>query len=244
MTRYEAITAYAVVIYHPRNRDDDCCSAVFAGNDPAVVRSAAHAWAARELPADTAFQIAVLPHDQPSTLGIDPPRLSDVNIADRRHPLFRRGFNLGYFCRIDEEKLSRTPEPKRLSTSTTPPPSPRTFGVDSGPLLAHLAPGVRAVRDVIVMTEKAITARTPCCLRQITLPIPGEDESCPAVCCRCRVSYDVEIIQEEPDGYTDDEPPYVAIFTTDHLDVAVARHRASPWEPKKRRPSNTGNRPT
>jgi hypothetical protein len=62
-------------------------------------------------------------------------------------------------------------------------------------------------------------------------------ESTHAVCCRCHISYDVELVQEEQDGYTDDEPPHVAIFTTRNLDVAVARHRTSPWEPKRPRSS-------
>lgn len=136
-----------------------------------------------------------------------------------------------------EEELSQIAQPQQRSTPSSQPPSPRAFGVDSGALLEHLHPGVRVFRDLTAMTEQTITTQTPCCRRQITLPIPRDDESTPAVCCRCNVSYNVELIQEEPDGYTDDEPPHVAIFTTHHLDLAVARHRTSPWEPKRPRSS-------
>jgi hypothetical protein len=164
----------------------------------------------------------------------DSPSLSDLTDAERMHPLFRRGYALGYAHRAHEESFAewdqRDPRPLR-SSRTTPP---RGYGVTSGGLLGRLAPGVRVERDLLAVTDKDFTTETPCCGRGITLLIPDDDQTRPAACCRCRISYQVDLIQEEPDGYSDEPPPHIAVFVVEHLDVAMARHRVGTWEPTTR----------
>jgi hypothetical protein len=159
-------------------------------------------------------------------------RLSELPEAERSHPLFRRGYNLGYAHRVHEEELTdlqqRGPRPPGGKAAT----APVTFDVTSGMLLNRLAPGVGVARDLTSHTDKDISTETPCCGRRITLPTPDEHQSRPAMCCRCRVTYQVSLVREEPDGYNDGEPPSVALFAVTHVGVAAARHRAGKWEPR------------
>jgi hypothetical protein len=78
-------------------------------------------------------------------------------------------------------------------------------------------------------SERKFTTEVPCCGRRITIPAPGNGETSPAACCRCRVLYTAAVAEEERDGYSD-EPPKVAVFVVEHVNVAVAQHRAGKWE--------------
>jgi hypothetical protein len=164
-----------------------------------------------------------------------PPNLSDLSEAERSHPLFRRGYNLGYSHRAHQEAVielhQRGPQAPRGEAARVP----ATFDVTSGALLNRLEPGSQIARDLTSHTVKEISTETPCCGRHITLPTPGEHEMRSAMCCRCHLIYQVALVQEEPDGYNDCEPPYVALFVVTHLDVAAAQHRTGKWEPTNNR---------
>lgn len=146
----------------------------------------------------------------------------------RAHPLFRRGYNMGYAYRAREESLAELEQHGPRSARRVQKMAPRRFGVTSGGL-RDLSPGVQVARELEAMSEYEFTTETPCCARSIEVLRLEEDQDCPAVCCRCRISYQMGLVQEEPDGFSD-EAPYVAIFTVTHLGVAVARHRAGKWE--------------
>lgn len=165
---------------------------------------------------------------------VDPSALSELPKAEREHPLFRRGYNLGYSHRSREESLAELQQRGPQSLLDSAATATETFNVTSGGLLDHLAPGVRAARDLVEITEEKITTETPCCGRRITLQVPSEDHTRPAMCCHCRIIYQVVLIQEEPDGYNDSEPPHVAVFVVEHLSAAVAQHRTGRWEPPKK----------
>jgi len=109
------------------------------------------------------------------------------------------------------------------------------FDVTAGDLRHKLAPGIRAVRDLTALTSESLSTETPCCGRRVTIPVPGPDQARPAFCCLCRVLFTVRLILEEPDGFGGD-PPHVAVFEAERLDVTVARHRAGRWERQPRRP--------
>lgn len=163
-----------------------------------------------------------------------PPNLSDLPEAERSHPLFRRGYNLGYSHRAHKEALAELHQRGPLAPCGEAARVPATFDVTSGALLHRLTPGSRIARELISHTDKEISTETPCCGRRITLPTPDEHQIRPAMCCRCHLSYQVAVVQEEPDGYNDGEPPYVALFEVTHLDVAAAQHRTGKWEPKNK----------
>lgn len=164
----------------------------------------------------------------------DQPIFSDMSQADRSHPLFRRGYNLGYSDRAHEEALDELEKhgPRSARRNHVPTAS---FGVTAGDLLDRLEPGVRVLRELKKMTAAKITTETPCCGRRITLTMPDETETRPTMCCRCRITYSAGLIQEEPDGYTDDDPTYVAVFTVERTGVAAAAHRAGTWELTRRK---------
>lgn len=103
------------------------------------------------------------------------------------------------------------------------------FDVTAGGLRHRLAPGLRAVRDLSALTSETLSTEMPCCGRQVTLPIPGPGQARPAFCCHCRALFAVGLMREEPDGFGGD-PPHVAIFEAERLDVTVARHRAGKWD--------------
>lgn len=155
-------------------------------------------------------------------------RLSDLPPALRTHPFFREGYNRGYSDRARDESLTERPTGGNLSVTRTANSSP-IFDVTAGGLRHRLAPGLRAMRDISVLTAEHFITETPCCGRRITLAVPGRDETLTAVCCHCRVLFAVALIQEECDGF-DDEPSRVAMFVVEQLDIAVARHRAGRWE--------------
>jgi hypothetical protein len=226
MTNLSSPKVRALVIYDEptgdKRSDQQLCKA-FTGQDVDTVWAKARAWAARGLSPDAEFQIFVLPDDDITGSS----RLSGLPKEKREHPLFRQGYNLGYSHRAHEEALS---EFRQSGGGPVRDASAATFDVTAGQLLGRLVPGVRVVRDLIELTDDTCTTETPCCGRRITLSIPGEGETLPAVCCRCRVTYQVAVVQEDPDGYSDDEPPYVAVFVAEHLDVAAAKHRAGKWE--------------
>ena len=169
-----------------------------------------------------------------------PPDLSDLPEAERSHPLFRRGYNLGYAHRAREEALAELHQRGPQSLRGEAARVPAIFGVASGALLDRLAPGSRVARDLTSRTDTEISTQTPCCERRITLPAPEEHQKRPAMCCRCHLTYQVVLVQEEPDGYNDGEPPHVALFVVTDVAVAAARHRAGKSESankKARRPS-------
>ena len=157
----------------------------------------------------------------------EPGRLLDLPPAVRAHPLFRRGYNRGYSDRAHEESPAGPP----VEPCSAPGPAavPPMFDVTAGGLQHRLAPQMRAARDLTAMTARQFSTETPCCGRRITLPIPGQDQACPAVCCHCRALFTVALAQEEPDGFSG-EPPHIAIFVVEQVDVAVAQHRAGKWE--------------
>jgi hypothetical protein len=98
-------------------------------------------------------------------------------MAERRHPLFRRGYSLGYAHRAQEEALADQEQhgPRSIREGRTTPP--RSYDVTIGGLLDRLSPGVRADRDLIAMTDSAFTCETPCCGREITVLICQEDQA-------------------------------------------------------------------
>lgn len=155
-------------------------------------------------------------------------RLSDLPPALRSHPFFRRGYNRGYSDRAREELLADRPVGTDMSSPMLMSQS-ATYDVTAGGLRHRLAPGVRAARDLSALTAEFLITDTPCCGRAVTLAIPVPGETRPAVCCHCRVLFAVGLIQEEPDGFGS-EPPHVAIFVVEQMDVAVALHRAGRWE--------------
>lgn len=154
--------------------------------------------------------------------------LRNVPEEDRQHPLFRRGYSMGYSHRAREESLAKLEQygPRILRDGHTDTHTPRYYGIGGRGLLDSLEPGVRIDRELLAMTEQDVITETPCCARQITVPIPEDDQTRPAVCCRCGVFYQMHLRQEEPDGFSDDPPPYLAVFSVEHLNVASARHRA------------------
>jgi hypothetical protein len=155
-------------------------------------------------------------------------RLADIPLAVRAHPLFRQGYNRGYDARAHEEFLAGR-RAGSLPAAGGPADPPVTFDVTTGGLRHRLAPGMRAARDVGTMASEHFSTETPCCGRRITLPVPGQDQTWPAMCCHCRVLFTAALAQEEPDGFGD-EPPHIAIFIVEQLNVAVAQHRAGRWE--------------
>lgn len=158
----------------------------------------------------------------------DPAWLTGLPPAVRGHPLFRQGYNLGYSHRAREE-----PRPASRTGSGPAPPAPpdppAIFNVTAGGLRHRLAPGVQALRDLTVLASGHLRTETPCCGRHLTLPTPGEDQTRPAFCCRCRILYAVVLTQEEPDGFGG-EPPLIAVFTVQQVDVAITQHRTGKWE--------------
>jgi hypothetical protein len=154
---------------------------------------------------------------------------SELTKSERAHPLFRRGYNLGYSDRAHREFLAELDRRGLRSAQDSSTVAPPRYGVTDLMLRDRLTPGVRVYRDLAAMTEHQFTTETPCCGRQITVQRPPQDQDCLSVCCRCRFSYRVELVEEELDGFSDD-PTHVAVFTVEHVDVAVARHRAGKWE--------------
>jgi hypothetical protein len=155
---------------------------------------------------------------------------SELTKSERAHPLFRRGYNMGYSDRTHQEFLAELERRGLRSAQNSSTVAPPRYGVTDVRLRDRLAPGVGVYRDLAAMTEHQFTTETPCCGRQITVQRPPDDLDCsPAVCCRCRLSFEVNLVEEELDGFSD-EPSYVAVFTVEHVDVAVARHRAGKWE--------------
>lgn len=179
-----------------------------------------------EPPAGTS---AITPAEEP-----DPPWLTSLPPAVRGHPLFRQGYNLGYSHRAGEE-----PRAGDRTGSGTAPPAPADpsviFNVTAGGLRHRLTPGMQALRDLTALADGCLSTETFCCGRRITLPAPGEDQTRPAVCCRCRILYAVGLTHEEPDGYGG-EPPLIAVFTVQQVDVALAQHRTGKWERHPGRP--------
>lgn len=163
----------------------------------------------------------------------DPPPLASLPAAVRAHPLFRQGYNLGYAHRAREET------PPGAAGSDPAPPGPATppavFNVTAGGLRHRLAPGIQALRDIATLASGHLRTETPCCGRPITLPAPGPDQARPAACCHCRVLYEVGLTQEEPDGFGG-EPPHLAVFTVQQVDLAIASHRTGKWERRPGRP--------
>jgi hypothetical protein len=149
----------------------------------------------------------------------------------RNHPLFRQGYDLGYRNRARDQHLAEIEENGlRVLRSSSPAPPP-SYGVDTGGLRGRLVAGARVMRELSVVSEGEFRTEVPCCGRRITIPAPEDDETSPAAC--PRVLYAAVVAEEEPDGY-DDEPPKVAVFVVQHLNVAAAQHRAGKWEPAPR----------
>jgi hypothetical protein len=161
-------------------------------------------------------------------------RLSDLSPSIRTNPLFRQGYNRGYSDRAHEEFMASGPIGESLTGTRTASPSV-TFDVTSGGLRHRLAPGVRAMRDLSALTTECFVTETPCCGRRIVLTIPRLEETLSAVCCHCRVLFEVGIFEEEPDGFGG-EPSQVAIFVVEQLGVAAAQHRAGRWERRSGKP--------
>lgn len=177
-----------------------------------------------------AFEMSVAPSTEPLDFSAESSfaPLSDLPPRLRSHPFFQQGYNRGYSDRAYEEFLARRPTDENqpvAHTATSPP----IFDVTAGGLRHRLAPGVRAMRDISTLTAERFVTETPCCGRHMTLAIPGLDETSTAVCCHCRVLFAVGLVQEESDGFGD-EPPHVAVFVVEALDVVVAQHRAGRWE--------------
>lgn len=168
----------------------------------------------------------------PVESGIAP--LSDLPPQLRSHPLFRQGYNHGYTGRAHEElqarRLSGENQPVTCAATSSP-----IFDVTAGGLRHRLAPGVRAMRDVSMLTAECFVTETPCCGRRMTLATPGLDETLMAACCHCRILFTVGLIQEESDGFGD-EAPHVAMFVVEQLDIAVAQHRVGRWEQQLGKP--------
>ncbi|WP_329242794.1 hypothetical protein OG417_44745 [Actinoallomurus sp. NBC_01490] len=167
--------------------------------------------------------------------GTEHPNLSDLPEAERSHPLFRKGYNLGYAHRALEDAPAELQQHRSQWAPAETATAPATFDVTSGGLLDRLAPGVRALRDLLNHTDKHITTETPCCGRRITLPAPNEQQERAAMCCRCHITYRVSLIWEEPDGYNDGQAPPVALFVVVDVDVAPAQHRTGKWESRDNR---------
>jgi hypothetical protein len=177
-----------------------------------------------------------------------PPRILDLPQDEREHPLFRKGYNMGTAHAIQAAREQERAAAKELDPPAIGPP-PASFGVAGGGLLDQFVPGVRVERDLnnlTAHTQGAATTQTPCCGRQISLPVPkdqdsnpdgcpglgrdGDEQGVPAVCCRCRVFYTVCLVQEQPDGYSDDEPPNMAVFVVERTGLAIAQDRTGSWE--------------
>ncbi len=235
MTELNAPRACALVIYRQVGSGEleghELWKA-FPGKSVEDVRAEAQAWAVRNLGPEAIFQIVVLPKDGTRVTDTTLQDLSDIPRDEREHSLFRKAYNLGYYRRAKEGSRAVSHQRDRQSAREGAAAVIATFDVTSGGLLDRLAPGVRVVRDLTEMTEDACSTETPCCGRRIALPGPVEHEARPAVCCRCRIVYQVAVVREESEGY-DDEPSYVAVFLTEHLDVATAQHRAGKWEQTK-----------
>jgi len=155
-------------------------------------------------------------------------RLSDLPSSIRANPFFRQGYNRGYSDRAYQEFLAESTIGGNRHVSAEASSSP-IFDVTTGGLRHRLAEGVRAMRDLSALTAESFTTETPCCGRRITLAVPELDETTPGVCCRCRVLFAVGLVKEEQDGFSD-EPPYIAIFVAEQVDVAIAQHRVGKWE--------------
>ena len=177
-------------------------------------------------------------------LGTEPPEpgteqsfalLSDLSPGLRSHPLFRQGYNRGYSDRAYEELLSE----RMTGASPAAPPvtanTPAIFDVTAGGLRHRLAPGVRAMRDLGMLTAERLSTETPCCGRRITLASPEPDQTRTAMCCHCGILFAVSLAQEEPDGFGG-QSPHVAVFAVEQLDVAIAQHRAGRWERRPGKP--------
>jgi hypothetical protein len=161
---------------------------------------------------------------------LNPDDFANLTPAERRHPQFRRGYELGYNRRVHEEHLAELEEngPRFLRDGEATPH--KTFSVTCRVPLADLQPGVRVLRELIELTDDGFTTETPCCGRQVVLPRLDEDQTRPAVCCRHRILYQVDLIEEESDGWSD-EPSYAARFEVEHLEVTAAQHRTGRLEP-------------
>src|SRR4051812_5174574 len=105
---------------------------------------------------DNGFEVndwgADMAEDGSSIAAPIPPNLTDLPVAERRHPLFRRGYSLGYAHRAQEEALAdqKRHSPRSIRENRTTPP--RSYDVAVGGLLGRLSPGVRVDRDLIAMT--------------------------------------------------------------------------------------------
>jgi hypothetical protein len=163
-----------------------------------------------------------LPADPSSTL------LSDLPPSIRANPLFRQGYNRGYSDRAHAESWTDRRTREALSATRAANRSP-IFDVTAGGLRHRLAPGLRAMRDLSILTTQSFTTETPCCGRRITLDIPQLGETLPGFCCHCRALFAVGLMQEERDGFSD-EPLHVVMFMVEQTDVAIANHRAGKWE--------------
>jgi hypothetical protein len=144
----------------------------------------------------------------------------------RTHPLLRQGYNIGASHRAHgphpPEEGTRTP--RGGSSGPTP-----FYGVTANGLRDRLVKGARIVRELSAASERDATTETPCCGWRITIPAPEDHEgSGPAFCCKCGALYSAAAAEEALDGYSD-EPPKVAVFAVEHVNVAVA-HRGGKWE--------------
>ena len=103
------------------------------------------------------------------------------------------------------------------------------YGVAASGLRDRLAKGARIVRELSAASERGVTTEAPCCGRRITIPASEDDGDSPAFCCKCGILYAAVVAVEELDG-SSDEPPEGRVFVVEHVNVAVAQHRAGKWE--------------
>ena len=91
----------------------------------------------------------------------------------------------------EESRVGRPAEPR-----PAPDPAaalPVTFDVTAGGLQHRLASQMRPARDLSTMTAGHFSTVTPCCGRRIMLPITGQDQARPAMCCHCRALFTVAL---------------------------------------------------
>jgi hypothetical protein len=112
-------------------------------------------------------------------------------------------------------------------TKQAEPASRETYGFGTAGLAGRLEPGDRILRELTAVSDEEGTTEMPCCGRLVTLPLAGEPG--PAACCRCQVLYEAVVVNEEPDGWSD-EPLRIAVFTVASTALAVAQHRKGKWE--------------
>ena len=159
----------------------------------------------------------------------DVTQLLDLPEHVRTHPLFRQGYNIGASHRAHGQHLPESDQGTRtVRAGGSPAPAP-FYGIAASGLRDRLGKGVRIVRELSAESEHDVTTETPCCGRRITIPASEDDGDSPAFCCKCGILYAAVVAVEELDGYSD-EPPKVALFVVEHVNVAVAQHRVGKWE--------------